>query len=176
MKPISVPATLQARLGTEPTRDLVQMMTAYSQSWTEHALGEATLRFDRSLSRELTSVRTLIIEGDARLHGTLVQGLAEVRREMTEGQAALRQEMTAGRETLRQEMTAGHEALRQEMTAGHEALRQKMAAGHEALRQEMTALREDWTKTRVDLLRWSFVFWTGQVTVVIGLLAFMSSR
>ena len=34
-------------------------------------------------------------------------------------------------------------------------------------------LRQDIAAARVDILRWSFVFWIGQVAAVIGLLAFM---
>ena len=45
------------------------------------------------------------------------------------------------------------------------------------LRVEMTQskmdLRQDIAGARVDILRWSFLFWIGQVTVMMGMLAFM---
>lgn len=34
-------------------------------------------------------------------------------------------------------------------------------------------LRQDIAGARVDILRWSFVFWIGQIAAVIGLLAFV---
>ena len=34
-------------------------------------------------------------------------------------------------------------------------------------------LRQDIAAARVDILRWSFVFWIGQVAAVIGLVALM---
>jgi hypothetical protein len=48
------------------------------------------------------------------------------------------------------------------------------------LTNELSALRRDVTQelvtTRVDMLRWSFVFWIGQVVAVTGLLAYMLRR
>jgi len=46
------------------------------------------------------------------------------------------------------------------------ASRIEMANGFAALRQEMAAMR-------FDLLKWSFLFWIGQVATLGGLIAFM---
>ncbi|HKE85806.1 MAG TPA: hypothetical protein VKB50_18730 [Vicinamibacterales bacterium] len=43
--------------------------------------------------------------------------------------------------------------------------------------REISAVRQDCTReiagTRVELLKWSFLFWVGQVAAMAGLLAFM---
>jgi hypothetical protein len=43
--------------------------------------------------------------------------------------------------------------------------------------REISMLRTDFTRdlseVRVELLKWSFLFWVGQVAAVAGLLAFM---
>src|SRR5262249_39473149 len=48
------------------------------------------------------------------------------------------------------------------------------------LTSELSALRKDVSQelvtTRVDMLRWSFVFWIGQVAAVTGLLAYLLRR
>jgi hypothetical protein len=45
------------------------------------------------------------------------------------------------------------------------------------LAEELSAFRKEITQelvtTRVDLLKWSFVFWIGQVAAMAGLLSFM---
>ncbi len=45
------------------------------------------------------------------------------------------------------------------------------------LAEELTGLRlqitQELVTTRVDMLKWSFVFWIGQVAAMAGLLAFM---
>jgi hypothetical protein len=47
---------------------------------------------------------------------------------------------------------------------------------HRTLQEGLADVRREIATTRFDLLKWSFVFWIGQVTVVAGLLAYMLSR
>ena len=42
-----------------------------------------------------------------------------------------------------------------------------------ALHDGLTAVRQELSITRVEMLRWSFVFWIGQVAAIAALLAFM---
>jgi hypothetical protein len=42
-----------------------------------------------------------------------------------------------------------------------------------ALNDQLTAIRQDTAVARLEMLKWSFVFWIGQVAAVAGLLAFM---
>ena len=42
-----------------------------------------------------------------------------------------------------------------------------------ALTDGLTAVRQECATTRLDMLKWSFVFWIGQVAAIAGLLAFM---
>jgi hypothetical protein len=80
---------------------------------------------------------------------------AGVRHDMTTGFAAVRREMTEGFATLRQEMTEGFAQVRQEMTA------------------EFAAVRREMADMRFDLLKWSFVFWIGQVLAIAGIMSLM---
>ena len=41
------------------------------------------------------------------------------------------------------------------------------------LAEEMGKVRAEIANTRVELLKWSFLFWVGQVAAMAGLLAFM---
>jgi hypothetical protein len=56
--------------------------------------------------------------------------------------------------------------LRQEMHRGNSELRVAMTEGFSKLRQEMADLR-------VDVLRWSFLFWIGQLAATVSVLAYM---
>ena len=42
-----------------------------------------------------------------------------------------------------------------------------------ALNDGLTDIREETATARLEMLKWSFVFWIGQVAAVAGLLAFM---
>lgn len=41
------------------------------------------------------------------------------------------------------------------------------------LHDGLAAVRQEVATTRVELLKWSFAFWIGQIAVMAGLLAFM---
>lgn len=56
--------------------------------------------------------------------------------------------------------------LRVEMTNGFAALRQEMATGFAMFRQEMA-------DQRFELLKWTFIFWVGQVFALGSLLAIL---
>ena len=78
---------------------------------------------------------------------------------------------------LRVEMAKMRSELRQEMQQGFAQMCQAMASMQVSLRKEMAdlqvALRKELADNRVELIRWSFVFWMGQVAVMIGVLAYM---
>lgn len=67
--------------------------------------------------------------------------------------------------------------LRAEITRTQSELRQEMATGDAGLRVALTdglsTIRTELTEMRVDVLRWSFLFWVGQLAAVATLLAFM---
>ena len=56
-------------------------------------------------------------------------------------------------------------------------LAQELAGLEIRLRQEMqdgfTALRKELSELRAETLKWSFVFWIGQLAAIAGLLSFM---
>jgi hypothetical protein len=88
----------------------------------------------------------------ARFEGRLVEESADVKVALAE---------TEGR--LRLEMAAHTTALRQEMAGLATVLRQEMAGLATDLRKEMAILR-------FDVLKWSLLFWTTQMTLTIGLI------
>ena len=64
-------------------------------------------------------------------------------------------------------------SFRLDMTREISAVRQDMTREIAGLRQDFT---RDLSSVRVETLKWSFVFWVGQVAVMIGLHAFALRR
>ena len=52
-------------------------------------------------------------------------------------------------------------------------LTEEMSALRLEMHQGFAALRQEDATTRVELLKWSFLFWIGQVAAIAGLLAYM---
>ena len=95
-----IPAALHAQLGNDATFGLLELLDIEEDDWSERVLSEATLKFDKCLTDEVSAVRV-----------ELAKGLASIREEM---------------------------------------------AG-----------------MRVDVVRWSFAFWIGEVAVIAGLITLM---
>ena len=78
--------------------------------------------------------------------------------------------MTTVVERFEHRLTAEISLLRVDFTRELSTLRQEITREVSTLRQDVT---RDLTGVRVELLKWSFLFWVGQVAAVAGLLAFM---
>jgi hypothetical protein len=67
---------------------------------------------------------------------------------------------------LRSEMYQTQSDLRQEMARMDSGLRVTLAEG-------LSAIRADMNEMRVDVIRWSFLFWIGQVIATATVVGFM---
>lgn len=67
---------------------------------------------------------------------------------------------------IRAELARTQAELRQEIANGDAGLRIALAEG-------LSRLRSDMSDLRVGVLRWSFLFWIGQVAATAALLSFM---
>ncbi len=157
-----VAPALQERLGTQATKDLLELLGTARQEWTADVTTGAVERFERRLTEEISNVRVALAQSE----GALRHEIASLRTEMREGDAALRVEMSALGASLRHEMGALGVALRQETSDLGVSLRQEMSTLGAVLRQEQYA-------GRFELLKWSFVFWIGQVIAVAGVMGLM---
>ena len=86
-----------------------------------------------------------------RFERRLVEEVSELRIQVGQVESAIRQDMA----NLRSEIAQQGSTLRQEMATLGSGLRDESAAG------------------RVDLFKWCFLFWVGQVLAIGGLLAVM---
>jgi hypothetical protein len=128
------------------------------------ALAMADDRFEVRLAQESSAIRQEI--ATVRAEMATRKELEAVRAEM-----ATRTEVEAVRTeigTVRAEMAtrAETDALRNEMAT----LRQDLNAGFAKLERQVS-------ESRVEMIKWSFLFWTGQCFVILGfLLVFLRSR
>ena len=67
-------------------------------------------------------------------------------------------------------LTAAVDRFDRRLTTEIASLRVDFARDMATLRQDFT---RDLSSVRVELLKWSFLFWVGQVAAIAGLLAFM---
>jgi hypothetical protein len=139
-----VPPELSERLGADATQGLIELMEREGRASGDGVLTICTERFERRLVEETSKLRV----------------------EMAELRADLRQEIGALGVNLRQEMGNLRNDLRQEMGALGTELRREMAVLGADLRKDVAA-------GRVELLKWAFFFWVGQVVSITAIMSLL---
>jgi hypothetical protein len=154
MRSERVPAPLVDRLGSEAADALLEFMEREHLDWRAGVTGE------------FGAVRMQIAE----LGSTLRQDMAAM-------ESGIRQDMTKLESGIRQDMGKMEAGIRQDMSKLESGIRQDMAKLESGIRQDMTAqgaaLRVDMAAGRAELLKWSFLFWIGQILTVATLMALM---
>jgi hypothetical protein len=74
--------------------------------------------------------------------------------------------LSAEAERFERRLTEQVSALRLELHDGLGAVRQEF-------RQEFATIRHEMANLKADILKWSFLFWIGQVATMAALLSFM---
>ncbi len=157
-----VPAALQERLGLEATSGLLQLLDSTHREWRADVIIACTDRFERRLVEEIASVRLQIAQVETSIRRDMAEMGASIRQDMTEMGAGIRREMADMRAGIRQDMAEMAATLRREMTA--------MGAENRA---ETTSIRQEMAAGRVELLKWCFLFWIGQVFAMAGIMGMM---
>jgi len=77
-------------------------------------------------------------------------------------------------EKFERRLTEELSKLRQEMVTMNASLREEMVTMNASLREEMVtinaSLREEMAKNYSSIIKWMFIFWIGQVGVILGIL------
>jgi hypothetical protein len=166
MQADAVPAALRERLGADATDALLELLDRAYREQKGDMIAAVTERFERRLVEEIGSVRV-----------QLAQVEAGIRQDMAAGDAALRMEIAALGAALRREMGDQDSSLRREIADLRASLRQELADQGASLRQEIAgqgaSLRQTIADGRVDVLKWCFLFWIGQVVAMTGIIGVM---
>jgi len=155
MESNTVPTALQERLGSEATHDLVRLFDTARFEWTADVVSLSLERFDRRLVEELARLRIDMAQEGAGLREKLAQQGADLRERLAQQGADLREKLAQQGASLRGEIAAVRTDLKSDMQEGFASIRQEMATN------------------RFELLKWSFLFWIGQVFAIVGLVGAM---
>lgn len=172
-----VPPALLERLGREAAGGLLQLMDATLREERDTVVAACTDRFERRMVDEVSGVRVQLAQVESAIRQDMVKLESGLRQDMGRLESGLRQEMTALEAGLRQDMVKLETGLRQDMGVLETGLRQDMGALETGLRQDMmkleTGLRKDLSDGLFELLKWSFLFWIGQVVAISTIIAVM---
>jgi len=161
MEVTEVSPALRERLGADATVGLLALLETSRQEWSAA---------DAEASAAEAEVMSQAVE---RFEQQLTQQLGELRVEIRAIDASLREEISL----LRTEMREGDAALRTEIREGDAALRLELRDTGVTLVREIAALgatlRKEMADHRVELFKWSFAFWFGQIVTLGGLMTLL---
>jgi hypothetical protein len=140
----AVPASLRERLGPAATGGLLHVLDLAQREGRAEVIAICTDRFERRLSEEMAGVRVQIAQVEGSLRSEMAQMGAGIRQDMAQMGAGIRQDMAQMGASLRVESAALGTGLRAEIASG-----------------------------RVEILKWCFLFWIGQVAAVGTLMGVM---
>jgi hypothetical protein len=126
--------------------------TALRQQLGSEATDDLVRMFDTARAEWTADVVNLSLE---RFERRLVEELAGLQIEMAQQSATLREKLAQQGAALRGEIAAVRTDLKSDMQGGFATIRQEMATN------------------RFELLKWSFLFWIGQVLAIVGLVGAM---
>ena len=126
--------------------------TALRERLGSEATHDLLRLFDTARAEWSAEVVSLSLE---RFERRLVEELAGLRIEMAQQSATLREKVAQQGASLRVEIAAVRADLKSDMQEGFARIRQEMATN------------------RFELLKWSFLFWIGQVLAIVGLVGAM---
>jgi hypothetical protein len=150
-----VPAPLRERLGPEATGGLLHVLELSHREWRSDVIASCTERFERRLVEEVAGLRVQIAQTEAVLRRDMSEMGADIRQEMAQMGADIRREMAQMGADIRREMAQMGGDLRLEMGQMGSAIRQEIATG------------------RVEMLKWCFLFWIGQLVAIASIVGIM---
>ena len=155
MKMDAVPGPLREQLGVEATGGLLQLLEVSHREWRTDVMAACTERFERRLVEEVAGMRVQIAQTEAVLRRDMAEMGADIRHELAQMGAGIREDMAAMGASIRVETAQMGASIREHMALMGGSIRQDMAAG------------------RVDMLKWCFLFWIGQVIAISSILGVM---
>ena len=140
-----VPAPSRERLGPEATGALLHVLELSHREWSSDVIASCTERFERRLVEEVAGLRVQIAQTEAVLRRDMAEMRADIRTEMAQMGGSIRQEMAQMGGDIRQEMGQMGSGIRHEIASG-----------------------------RVEMLKWCFLFWIGQLVTIASIAGIMT--
>jgi len=170
----NVSEALSERLGIEATVGLVETLGVARREWEDDVIGRAIERFEQRLTNQVADLKIAVGSVQATLREEMAAQKVELLGLVTRQGAELRQAIVDQGAEFRVALAGQDAQLRQAIGSQGFELREAIAHQGAELRAALAAqgadLRSEMAAGRTDLLRWLFVFWTGQLIALAALL------
>jgi len=148
MEIITIPRVLREKLGDNGADSLVELLNRVSNHTRDDVLTFVEEKFEHHLSEEIGKVNERITKEISKLDNRLTEEMGKVNERIAEERVSINQRIT------------------EEVAKVNQRITDEIAM----VRGEIQVLRTDMHTMRADLIKWMFIFWAGQIGVILGIL------
>ena len=141
MEIITIPRVLREKLGDNGADSLVELLNRVSNHTRDDVLTFVEEKFEHHLSEEISKVNERITKEISKLDNRLTEEMGKVNERIAEERVSINQRIT-----------------------------EEVAKVNQRVTDEIAMVRTDMHALRADLIKWMFIFWAGQIGVILGIL------
>jgi len=152
MQIIAVPRVLREKLGEDGVDSLIDLLNKVRDRTRDDVLTFVEEKFERRLSDEVAKINQRITDEVAKINQRLSEEVTKINQRITDEVAKINQRITEEVANINQRITDEVTNINQRIS------------------EEVAGLRNEIHRTRADIIKWMFIFWVGQIGVIMGLL------
>ena len=170
MEIITIPRVLREKLGDNGADSLVELLNRVSNHTRDDVLTFVEEKFEHHLSKEIGKVNERITEEISKLDNRLTEEMGKVNERITKEISKLDNRLTEEIGKINERIAEERVSINQRITEEVAKVNQRVTDEIAMVRGEIQVLRTDMHAMRADLIKWMFIFWAGQIGVILGIL------
>jgi ElaB/YqjD/DUF883 family membrane-anchored ribosome-binding protein len=163
MPVVTIPRALREKLGDEATESLVELLNKMLQGSKEDVISLSGEKFERRLAEEFAKFDSKLMEEVAKVNKRIDELSARIMEEVAKLDARITEEVAKLDAKITEEVTKLDAKITEEITKLEARINQRIT-------EEVSKLRVEMSSYYASIVRWMFIFWVGQIGVIIGIL------
>jgi uncharacterized protein YpuA (DUF1002 family) len=161
---LTVPRVLREKLGEEGAEALVELLNTIGHQERDNLLVLVEERFARRVGEESAHLKGHVSEVKSVLEGQIREVEAKLENQIREVEAKLEKRITEVEAKLENQIREVEAKLEKRITEVEAKLEKRVGELESKFEVRLA-------QVRADLIRWMFIFWAGQIGVLVALLA-----
>ncbi|AEN74378.1 hypothetical protein Rhom172_2486 [Rhodothermus marinus SG0.5JP17-172] len=161
---LTVPKVLREKLGDEGVEALIALLNEAARHERDNLLGILAERFERRVTEEGKRLEVQMAEVEAKLDHRITEEVSRLEVQIAEAEKRLDNRITEVEARLEQRIT-------EEVARLDHRITEEVARLEHRIMEVEAGLKVVISERYAGLVRWMFLFWAGQIGVIVALFA-----
>ncbi len=170
---LTIPRVLREKLGDEGAEALVELLNTVGYQERNNLLGLVEERFARRVGEESARLKAYISEVKFALEEQIREVESRLEGRITEVESKLEKQIAEVESRLEGRITEVESKLEKQIAEVESRLEGRITEGERKLEKQIVEVGAKFevrlAQVRADLIRWMFIFWAGQIGVLVAL-------